>query len=53
MQELGVKALDLVKTWWETIGDFGYAIRVSEGVATFTAGKASTIVTFQDTFKKN
>jgi len=53
MQELGVKAPDLVKTWWETIGDFGYPIRVSEGVATFTAGKASTIVTFADTFKKN
>jgi hypothetical protein len=53
MQELGTKAPELVKTWWETIGDFGYAIRVSEGVATFTAGKASTIVTFQDTFKKN
>jgi hypothetical protein len=53
MQELGVKGPDLVKTWWETIGDFGYAIRVTEGVATFTAGKASTIVTFQDMFKKN
>ena len=53
MQELGVKAPDLVKTWWESIGDFGYAIQVTEGVATFTAGKASTIVTFQDTFKKS
>jgi hypothetical protein len=53
MQELGVKAPDLVKTWWETIGDFSYAIQVSEGVATFTAGKASTIVTFQETFKKD
>jgi len=53
MQELGVKPPELVKTWWETIGDFGYPIRVSEGVATFTAGKASTIVTFADTFKKN
>jgi len=53
MQELGVKAPDLVKTWWETIGDFGYAIQVTEGVATFTAGKASTIVIFQYTFKKS
>ena len=53
MQELGVIPPDVVKTWWETIGDFGYAIRVSEGVATFTAGKASTLVTFQDTFRKN
>ena len=38
--------------WWETIGDFAYAIRVSEGVATFTAGKASSIVSFAETFKK-
>jgi hypothetical protein len=53
MAELQVKAPELVKMWWETIGDFRYAIRVSEGVATFTAGKASTMVSFADTFKKN
>jgi hypothetical protein len=53
MQALGVKAPELVKTWWETIGDFAYAIQVSEGVATFTAGKASSIVTFGETFRKN
>mgnify|MGYP001613263660 FL=1 len=53
MLVVGVMPPDLVKTWWETIGDFGYAIRVSEGVATFTAGRASTLVTFQDTFRKN
>jgi len=53
MAELGVKAPELVKTWWETIGDFAYPIRVSEGVATFTAGKASSIVSFAETFKKN
>jgi hypothetical protein len=52
MKELGVTAPELVKTWWETIGDFPYAIRVSEGVATFTAGPASTNVTFQDTFPR-
>lgn len=52
MQELGVKPPELVKTWWETIGDFDYAIRVSEGVATFTAGKASAIVSFAETFRK-
>jgi len=52
MAELQMKAPELVKTWWETIGDFAYPIRVSEGVATFTAGKASTIVAFQETFMK-
>lgn len=53
MAQLNVKPPELVKSWWETIGDFAYAIRVSEGVATFTAGKASTIVSFAETFKKN
>ena len=53
MAELKVKAPELVKMWWETIGDFAYAIQVSEGVATFTAGKASTIATFAEIFKKN
>ena len=53
MAELQVKAPELVKMWWETIGDFAYAIQVSEGVATFTAGKASTLATFAEIFKKN
>jgi len=53
MAELQVKAPELVKLWWETIGDFAYPIRVSEGVATFTAGRATTIVSFAETFKKN
>lgn len=52
MAELKVKGPELVKMWWETIGDFPYAIRVSEGMATFTAGKASTMVSFAETFRK-
>jgi hypothetical protein len=53
MQALQVRAPDLVKAWWETIGDFPYAIQVSEGVATFTAGRGSTLVTFEHTFRKS
>ena len=52
MQELNVKAPDLVKQWWEQIGDFAYGIRVSEGVASFSAGPGSMLVTFQDSFPK-
>jgi len=52
MQELGVKAPDLVKTWWEQIGDFAYGIRVTEGVASFTTPKGSKLVAFQDSFPK-
>src|SRR3989304_2235785 len=52
MADLRGKAPEVVKMGWETIGDFAYPIRVSEGVATFTAGKASTIVSFAETFTK-
>ena len=52
MQQLGLKGADLVKTWFEDIGDFKYGIRVSEGVATFATPSGSVLVTFQDTFPK-
>jgi hypothetical protein len=52
MQELGVKAPDLVKTWWEQIGDFTYGIRVTEGVASFIMSGGSKLVAFQDSFPK-
>lgn len=52
LQQLGLKGPDVVKEWWEKIGDFGYGIRVSEGVASFSAGKGTMLVTFQDTFPK-
>jgi hypothetical protein len=53
LQELGLKGPDVVKEWWEKIGDFGYGIRVSEGVATFSAGpEAPVLVSFQDSFPK-
>ncbi len=52
LQELGLKASDVVKTWWEQIGDFPYGIRVSEGVATFTTRRGSVLVSFEDFFPK-
>lgn len=52
LQELGLKGPDVVKEWWEKIGDFPYGIRVSEGVATFATPKGSTLVSFQDFFPK-
>lgn len=52
MQALNLKGPDLVKVWWEQIGDFAYQIRVTEGVATFSAGKETRLVTFQDSFPK-
>ncbi len=47
---LGLKPGDVVKEWWEKIGDFSYGIKVSEGVAIFNGG--SMIVPFEDRFPK-
>jgi len=52
LQELGLKGPDVVKEWWEKIGDFPYGIRVSEGVATFATAKGARLVSFQDSFPK-
>ncbi len=47
---LGLKPGDVVKEWWEKIGDFSYGIKVSEGVAIFNGG--SILVPFEDSFPK-
>jgi hypothetical protein len=52
LQQMGLKGPDLVKAWWEKIGDFGYGIRVTEGVATFNTPGGQMLVTFQDSFPK-
>ncbi len=49
---LGLKAPDLIKFWYEKIGDFPFAIRVSEGSATFTGEKGDMIVPFEGAFPK-
>lgn len=47
---LDLKPGDVVKDWWEKIGDFTFGIKVSEGVALFNGG--SMVVPFEDTFPK-
>lgn len=47
---LGLKPGDVVKEWWEKIGDFSFGVKVSEGVAIFNG--ASIVVPFEDTFPK-
>ena len=49
---LGLKAPDLIQYWYEKIGDFPFAIRVSEGSANFTSEKGDTIVAFEGVFPK-
>lgn len=52
LSQLGLKGPDLVKRWWEEIGDFKYGIRVTEGVATFTSSRGPVLATFQGSFPK-
>jgi len=52
LQQLGLKGPDVVKEWWEKIGDFSYGIRVSEGVASFATPGGPALVSFQDSFPK-
>ena len=49
---LGLKAPDLIQYWYEKIGDFPFAIRVSEGSANFTTDRGDVIVGFEGTFPK-
>ena len=49
---LGLKAPDLIQYWYEKIGDFPFAIRVSEGSANFTSDRGDVIVGFEGVFPK-
>jgi hypothetical protein len=49
---LNLRAPDVVKNWWEKVGDFAFGIRVIEGTATFSSGDDTKLVTFEGTFPK-
>ena len=49
---LNLKAPDVVKKWWETVGDFSFGIKVSEGTATFSTPEDSKLVAFEGAFPK-
>jgi len=52
VQALDLKIPDLVKMWWEQVGDFSFRIRVTEGVATFRSEQGSALATFEGMFPK-
>ena len=52
VQALELKIPDLVKMWWEQIGDFSFGVRVSEGVAHFTSKEGEELVFFEGKFPK-
>jgi len=50
IQALDLKISDVVKMWWEQIGDFSFGIRVTEGVASFISKEGGVLVTFEGKF---
>ncbi len=52
LETLGLKGSDVVKNWWEKIGDFEYRVKVAEGTAMFSGPGGSAIVAFEDIFPK-
>lgn len=49
---LGLKPADMVKDWWEKIGDFAYGIRVIEGTAQFESPGGTVLSAFEAKFPK-
>ena len=47
---LGLNAPELIQYWYEKIGDFPFAIKVSEGSAAFTGDRGDVIVGFEGFF---
>ncbi|MBI2370324.1 MAG: hypothetical protein HYV08_08845 [Deltaproteobacteria bacterium] len=52
VQRIGLKPGEMVKDWWEKIGDFAYGIRVTEGTALFTSNGLNVLSTFEGNFPK-
>jgi hypothetical protein len=52
IQALNLKADDVIKNWYSKIGDFGFKIAVSEGMAVFSSEKGDIFVPFEGKFPK-
>jgi hypothetical protein len=52
VQALELKIPDVVKMWWEQIGDFTFGVRVTEGVAYFTSKQGENLAFFEGKFPK-
>ncbi len=52
LQALNLKPADVIKNWYEKIGDFSFGIRVTEGMAVFSSEKGESFVPFDGKFPK-
>ena len=50
LSALGINSSELVKYWYEKIGDFPFSVRISEGSASFTSERGDVIVGFEGMF---
>ncbi len=52
IQALNLAPNDVIKNWFEKIGDFGFGVKVSEGMAVFNTEKGNVFVPFEGRFPK-
>ncbi|MGQ9647875.1 MAG: hypothetical protein ACUVWO_15230 [Thermodesulfobacteriota bacterium] len=52
IQALGLQPASVIKDWYTKIGDFGFGIMVSEGMAVFSSEKGDAFVPFEGKFPK-
>ncbi|MFB3885295.1 MAG: hypothetical protein ACE144_08695 [Thermodesulfobacteriota bacterium] len=52
IQALNLKPDDVIKNWYAKVGDFGFKIAVSEGMAVFSSEKGDIFVPFEGKFPK-
>jgi hypothetical protein len=50
LQSIGVKPVEVMKNWYEKIGDFAFGIKVSEGMAVFASEKGEVFIPFEGKF---
>jgi hypothetical protein len=52
IQALDLKADDVIKNWYAKVGDFGFGMKISEGMAVFNTEKGDVFVPFEGKFPK-
>ncbi len=52
IKALGLQPADVIKNWYTKIGDFGFGILISEGMAVFSSEKGDIFVPFEGKFPK-
>jgi hypothetical protein len=52
LHALNLKPADVIKNWYEKMGDFAFGIKVTEGMAVFSSEKGDIFVPFEGKFPK-